>query len=296
MIEIKGEIMSTKFYVSCSDGRVIAATKYLAVEPLKKQFIIINSALGVRQSFYQALALYLSQNGYSVLTWDPRSIGESKTVSARKDAARLRDWGALDLEAILNHVVGESWTNWDNITLLGHSAGGHLTGLCRSINKISNIVFISAGTCGWHLYPVKQWPRMWFAWYLMFPLLIKGIGYIPGKFGIGHDLSKGVALDWRNWSINKDYLFSDTTLTNTYYHQFEGTIHSIGFSDDVGFSPKNTIYDLLSRFPKASKKIRIYNPKELSLNRVGHFGFFKRENKNVWEKVLLNILNKSQIK
>lgn len=283
--------MTTKFSVTCEDGRVISATKYCAIRSSKDQLIIINSALGVRQSFYQALAQFLSEHGQTVITWDPRSIGESQMMKAKDDPAKLRDWGAVDLEAILNHVVDENWTSWQKITLLGHSAGGHLVGLCRSLNKVKNVILISAGTCGWSLYPMKQWPRMWFAWYLMFPTLIKTLGYIPGKFGIGHDLSKGVALDWRNWSIKKDYLFSDETLTKTYYHQYEGAIHSIGFSDDIGFSPRKTIYDLMERFPKATKHIQIFTPKELCQNKIGHFGFFKKDNKKLWEKLILNTLN-----
>lgn len=284
--------MTTKFNVICADGRVIAATKYHAINSLSSQLIIINSALGVRQSFYQALAQFLSKNGYTVITWDPRGIGESKFMNIKTEPAKLRDFGGIDLEAMLNHIVDENWSSWQNITLLGHSAGGHLVGLCRSINKVKNIVLVSAGTCSWHLYPIKQWPRMWFAWYLMFPILVKFLGYVPGKLGIGHDLPKGVALDWRNWSTNRDYLFSDNTLINTYYHQYRGNIHSVGFSDDVGFSPTRTIHDLMKRFPKATKQIKIFKPKELGLKKIGHFGFFKSDNHLIWEKILLNILNK----
>jgi len=287
--------MTIKFNVTCDDGRVIFATKYPAAQPSRNQLIIINSALGVRQSFYQPLALYLAENGYTVISWDPRSIGESNTGNIKTDSARLRDWGAIDLEAILNHVVDENWSSWKNILLFGHSAGGHLVGLCRSINKIYNIILISSGTCGWRLYPIIQWPRLWLAWYLMFPILLKTLGYIPSQFGIGHDLSKGVASDWRNWSTSKDYLFSDSTLTNTYYDQYDGAIHAIGFSDDVGFSPPNTIYDLMNRFPNAVKKIKIFQPKELNRNKIGHFGFFKKDQKNCWEYVLLNILNSSGV-
>ena len=156
--------MTAKFTVTCSDGRLLAATQFNAATPSNNQFIIINSALGVRQSFYQSLATYLSGNGYTVITWDPRGIGKSSMENIKKDPAQLRDWGTIDLEAILNHVIDTNQISWDNITLLGHSAGGHLVGLCPSINKINQIILVSAGTCSWRLYAIKQWPKMWFAW------------------------------------------------------------------------------------------------------------------------------------
>lgn len=290
--------MTTKFTVTCADNRVISATKYQAAKPLnkpttkqtKKQLIIINSALGVRQPFYKPLAQFLAEQGYIVVTWDPRSIGDSKTMSANRDPAKLRDFAMIDLDAMLNHIIEAKWANWSDITLLGHSAGGHLIGLCPSISKLNKVIFISAGTCDWRLYPVSQWPKMWFAWYLLFPVFINLLGYVPSKLAIGHDLSKGVASDWRNWSLKKNYLFADKALTNTYYHQYKGHIHAIGFSDDIGFSPKKTMDDLLTRFPKATTNALIYHPKELNLKKIGHFGFFKRGNQSVWEKLLLAAL------
>jgi predicted alpha/beta hydrolase len=216
-------------------------------------------------------------------------------MNIKTDPAKLRDWGIMDLDGMLNHVVTKNWTKWQDITLIGHSAGGHLIGLCRSLTKIKNVILVSAGTGDWRLYSIKQWPRMWIAWYLMVPLLVKILGYIPGQFGVGHDLAKGVVLDWRNWCTSKHYLFSDKTLTETYYQQYEGVIHSIGFSDDVGFSPKNTLDDLMKRFTKATKTIRIYHPSELNKAKIGHFSFFKRDNQSAWKKVILNALDSDNL-
>ena len=283
--------MTTKFKVGCGDGRVLSATRYQAAGDSGNRLILINSALGVRQSFYQALALYLAARGYTVVTWDPRSIGESRKGNIKRDPARLRDWGMLDLEAVLQHLVDANWATWQTITLLGHSAGGHLVGLCPSLSKIQNIILVSSGTCSWHLYPIRQWPKMWFAWYLMIPTLAKALGYVPGKFGIGHDLPRGVAMDWRNWSISRHYLFSDDSLGETYYHRYAGAIRAIGFSDDVGYSPESTIQALMKRFPNAQKQVQIVRPRELSLDKVGHFGLFKPDNQPAWQRLLVHSLD-----
>ncbi|WDE01072.1 alpha/beta fold hydrolase [Thalassomonas actiniarum] len=288
--------MTIKFNVKCKDGRVLSATKYLPATASNNRFIIINSALGVKQDFYQALAQYLAEHGCTVITWDPRGIGGSQSENVKTDPAKLRDWGSLDLDALLHHVTANHWARWQDITLIGHSAGGHLVGLCRSLDKIRQIILISSGTCSWKLYPLSQWPKMWLSWYLLLPALVKIRGYIPGKTGIGHDLPKGVALDWRNWSTSKEYLFSDRTLEQTYYHEYQGNIHAVGFSDDIGFSPKKTIEDLMARFPRASKQLQIFHPSEFRQKRIGHFGFFKRDRHHLWQQIILDQLPKADAK
>jgi len=282
--------MTIKFNISCGDGRVLSASKYLPAAAAGNRFIIINSALGVKQDFYRPLAQYLAENGCTVITWDPRGIGGSKTDNVKTDPAQLRDWGSIDLDALLGHVTKMGWARWQDITLIGHSAGGHLIGLCPSLDKIQDIILISSGTCRWRLYPRRQWPRMWLSWYLLLPVIVKVLGYIPAKPGIGHDLPKGVALDWRNWSVSKDYLFSDQSLEHSYYRKYRGKIRAVGFSDDLGFSPKKTIEDLLDHFPNANKELKIFHPKELKQKKIGHFGFFRHNQHNIWQQLILNDL------
>ena len=279
--------MITNFTVRCSDGRLLAATKYQASELHNHKLLLINSALGVRQEFYRDLSLFLVASGYTVITWDPRGIGLSAQRDIKNDRAKLRDWGKIDLESVLQHITRNNWAEWEDITLLGHSAGGHLVGLCPSIERVNNIILMSAGTCSWHLYSRKYQPKMLFAWYVWFPILSKIIGYIPRKFGLGHDLPIGIVQDWRNWSINKEYLFADESLGELFYGRYQGKIQAIGFSDDFSFSPKSVIEDLLRHFVMSDTDLTIFTPEELGTNRVGHFSFFNKKNKELWKKVLL---------
>ncbi|WP_281558833.1 alpha/beta fold hydrolase [Thalassomonas sp. RHCl1] len=284
--------MTIKFNVKCKDGRVLSATQYLPATAANNRFIIINSALGIKQDFYRALAQYLTEHGCSVITWDPRGIGGSQSENIKTDPAQLRDWGSLDLDALLHHVTDNQWARWQDITLIGHSAGGHLTGLCQSLDKIKQIILISSGTCSWKLYPLSQWPKMLLTWYLLLPAVVKTLNYLPGKLGIGHDLPKGIALEWRNWSTNQEYLFSDKTLKQTYYHEYQGSIHAVGFTDDVSFSPRKTIEDLIARFPKAKKQLQIFHPSEFRQKHIGHFGFFKQDQQQLWQQIILEQLPK----
>lgn len=128
---------------------------------------------------------------------------------------------------------------------------------------------------------------MLFAWYILFPILTKLIGYVPRKLGVGHDLPKGIAQDWRDWSTNREYLFADESLGELFYSRYQGKIQAIGFSDDFSYSPKSVIEDLLRRFVMSDTDFKIFDPTQLETDKVGHFGFFKRNNKGLWTKILI---------
>ncbi len=282
--------MKINFTVKCADERELIATKYMPSIAPNRQLIVINSALGVKQGFYTHFATYLTNQGFTVITWDPRGIGLSSLTNVKLDDAKMRDWGQLDLTAVLDHVVNESWANWRDIWLIGHSAGGHLIGLCAHLSKINNVILIAAGTCSWHLYPKTQQPKMLVAWYVVFPFLYNTLGYIPNRLGIGHQLPKGIAIDWRNWSVSKDYLFSDSSLGPHFYSSYTGNLYAFGFSDDVSYSPKKTIHDLARRFANANTRLELFTPRQLQKNRIGHFGFFKQNNNDLWQQIVLEKL------
>ncbi|MDP2561387.1 hypothetical protein [Psychrobium sp. 1_MG-2023] len=48
----------------------------------------------------------------------------------------------------------------------------------------------------------------------------------------------------------------------------------------------------MKRFPKAQQHIQILQSKEINLNKIGHFGLFKPENKAVWRALIVSRLDK----
>lgn len=276
-------------WISCSDGTRLACTlttppqgHSAAISDSSAQLVILNSATGVQRSYYRAFAEHLTARGCQVLTWDGRGIGESCTGHARHSDARMRDWGALDVEAVLNHAAALVSDDWQRITVIGHSSGGHLSGLAPSMRHVQHLILVASGTCDWRQYPKKQWPRLFAAWYGLAPVVLHTLGYWPGSLGVGHDLPRGVAWDWRNWSVQPGYLFADESLNLNAYQQFSGRLLALHFSDDQDFAPPKTVRDLVERFPNADVLIHEYNPRLQAHSHVGHFGFFQKKNADLW--------------
>jgi predicted alpha/beta hydrolase len=271
--------------IHCKDGRELSASLFRHQTPTRRGVLVVNSATGVPQSFYRYFASHFAQLGFDVLTWDARGIGASRQGPAKHDKARMRDWGQLDLEAVLHAAVTELQVPWEHITVLGHSSGGNLSGLAPALQQVPRLILLASGTCSWRLYPRKHWAYFLSAWYLVTPLLLRGLGYLPARFGVGHDLPPGVAWDWRNWSTAKDYLFDDPQLDTQGYRDYPGKIVALSFSDDQAFAPPATVHDLLAHFPAARREHREVRPEAHGLPSIGHFSFFHRRNQALWRLV-----------
>ncbi len=247
--------------------------------------IIINSGTGIKRSFYEQLANYFATRGWLVITWDARSIGRSQKGPAVNDLVRMRDWGQSDLEYVLQWVSTAIEPNWSRLTVVGHSSGGHLALLASSIQRVPRLVLVASGTCYWRRYPLHQQPRMLLAWWVVVPLVLRIKGYWPGWIGVGHDLPNGVAQDWRNWSLMRDYLFDDESVDSSGYARYSGQVLALALTDDLGFAPPAAVNHLLSKLRSALISQRMIEPTAVGLKRIGHFGFFRKESNHLWQSV-----------
>ena len=276
-------------FIECSDGKRLACTltlpSALSASAIPR-YVVINSATAVRRGFYGPFASYLAEAGFHALTWDARGIGDSRNCHARDDTATMRDWGVVDMNAVLQHACALAGGDWSRIAVIGHSSGGHLCGLAASLANIKQLVLVASGTCDWRLYPKRQIPRLLAAWYGLAPIALTALGYVPGRLGLGgQDLPPGVGWDWRNWSAASGYLFSDPSVDLSGYRAFKGALLALHFSDDIGFAPPATVTDLLRHFPNASIERIEFSPRAQSHRPVGHFGFFNPKNADLWPMV-----------
>lgn len=61
---------------------------------------------------------------------------------------------------------------------------------------------------------------------------------------------------------------------------------SVSFTDDETMSAAATS-DLESRYDSGSLTRRRYRPADVGIDRIGHFGAFRRSSETIWERALL---------
>ena len=88
-----------KIRIPCADDLELAGTFYPAEEV--KAAVMVAPATGIKRGFYHNFASHLAENGYPVITFENRGIGESKNGSINKVNASLVNWGRLDMTAAL---------------------------------------------------------------------------------------------------------------------------------------------------------------------------------------------------
>ncbi len=258
--------------LTASDGFTLWATLF---EPTSSngRVVLLNSAMAVKRGFYAKYAAYLAVKGFTILTYDYRGIGDSRPVSLRGFEAHLWEWGAKDMAAAVGWIRAQY--PGQKLLVVGHSVGGQIIGLTPENQHIEAFFGVAVQSAYWRLWSgIWRW-RMFALWYVLFPALTPLLGYFPGKLGVGEDLPAGVALDWSGGGRKRKYLLDLYGKTeHNYFAAFKAPFIDYSFSDD-DYAPYQSVEDLLTFYPNASKTHKHVQPSEGGLPAIGHFGFFR---------------------
>lgn len=249
----------------------IVATIY-PNEGVVQNVVIICSATGVKQSYYESFATWLSAHGYTAITFDYQGIGDSLKKPIKQVNATAKDYGDRDIPSVILYVMQE--LNPQHIFLMGHSIGGQLIGLSVLPPVVKGILLVAAQSGYWKFWDKKAQLRMWLTWHVMMPGLTKLFGYFPGKNFNMENLPKGVALEWAKWCRSPNYLFDHLTQASKSFANIKLPIVSYSFSDD-DYAPKSAVDWLSSQYKNSAVVRKHIRPQELQLERIGHFGIFK---------------------
>lgn len=270
------------FWISCKDGYQLAAQYYPASDATKPFPILICPATGITKGFYHSFAEWLNQQGYKVLSFDFRGIGQSLHGALKNSNASINDWGLLDIPTAIETLLNRAQAK--QVIILGHSAGGQLLGINPNHQKVAKVVAI-AGSTG-HVKGLKGKTKLLapLMFNVIFPISSAIKGYGATQFiGMGENLPKNVAKQWAEFCSQPGYVMNaiGKSIFADYHQEIVCPITSIWASDDEIATQAN-VKDLLRLYPNAQTNLIELKPQQYGYKQIGHMLMFKKSHQKLW--------------
>ncbi|MEQ8629120.1 alpha/beta fold hydrolase [Ekhidna sp.] len=274
--------MQNDFMIECGDGKLIAATHFGREG---KPTVIISAATGAQRSYYGRFAQSLVEQGFQVVTFDYRGIGDS-TTKMNDPSASMTNWGELDLTAVINWVAKNG--NNPQIFLVGHSVGGQIFPLARNKSLVRAAYFIASQTASRYYWTGPQKLSVMLLWNLILPTTTTLTGKLPNwAYGGKYDLPKGVAIEWATWGRHKNGVLQDDNNRLRAFKEVNIPLRFISIADDKLLAPKDAVEQLYHQYGSLNKEHHHWYPSDFGKRKIGHFGFFRKENSEMWDDVHL---------
>lgn len=281
--------------VRCNDGRLLTARWAEPVGRAPRAIAVMSPATAVPARFYRAFCEWLAARGYAVLSFDLRGIGESKAALLPGEDVRLRDWARVDMGGALHAaerrrlIESEQQGRRLPLVWIGHSLGGNAVGLVPGFESIDAILGVAAQVAHWRFW--EGWAKVQaITFFHLLPLIVRLFGHGPGRL-LGpraENLPAGAALEWAAWGRTRGFLFGDDSLRHQrHYHRYEGQVHLWNITDDHLFGPAGAVDALAAQFTAARVQRHTLAPQDLGVQRIEHFGAFRREfGPQLWSRLL----------
>ena len=264
--------------ILATDGFELAATVY-GVGP---DVVMLSAATATPRQFYKSFAMFLAGEGYTVVTYDYRGIGESRPESLRGFDCSASDWGLLDMQGVLDWITAEYAPTI--LFAVGHSVGGQVTGMLTGSDRITAMATVSAQSGYWGLQGDGEVTKMRIASHLVLPVVTPLFGYFPwSKISSAQDLPKGAALQWARWCRDPKYILGDSTLPLDRYRNFTAPILAYSIDDD-GWGTAKSVESMMSAYPNVEYQHLV--PKDEGIDSLGHFGYFRPKSEPIWQQTL----------
>lgn len=273
--------MKESISVPARDGVRVSATWYIS-DNANEKVVLINSATGVKQGYYNEFATYLTRQGFNVYTFDYRGIGESLANKKELLQCDMKDW-SKDVDAMIAHISRVH--QHARLVIVGHSVGGQLIGMSRLSAYADALILVGAQTPFWKnfgggLTKVK----LLFFWYFLIPVFTRLFGYFPAsKLGLFEDLPPNVALQWARWAKTSKYVFKENPELKASFDLLDQRTLFVSVSDD-DLAPHKAVLDLKQHFTRIQAEHWHIHPEDILQTKIGHFGFFRKRMENVlWQ-------------
>ena len=274
-----------EFFLKTSDHFSLSVTLF---EPKisNQKILLLNSATGVRQTVYYSFAKFFQDQGFTVITYDYRGIGASNSKNLKNSSASMRIWGTIDYNCITQFTL-EKYPHHRKF-LLGHSVGALILGMNEDAKHFEKYIFVATQDEYIGNLNSKVAATAVLGFGIALPVLTKIFGYFPAKiFGLGADLPKNVAYDWRTLILNKK---STSKLYEKINIDFSKNLTQETFiisAEDDHWITKKGMENLMGNvYPNLQKTFREIKISESEKGEIGHINFFWSFNKNLWNIVL----------
>jgi predicted alpha/beta hydrolase len=266
-------------------GHKIAITYFTPKKP--KGIIVIASATGVKQKYYQNFAMYLQANNYIVYTFDYNGIGLSNSQNIKEIKTNASNWGNNDLEAVLNYALTKSLDL--KLNIIGHSIGGQLIGFASAAKKADTIILVASQSGHYNLWQGFERFKLYLFFVFIIPVFTKFFGYLPSKIFGMENLPKEMSLEWANWCRKTDYFSEVIPKDKLQHHKIKANLISYSTEND-NYASVKAVNWLAKKYKNCKVKRIDLKPEELNMDKIGHFDFFKKRFESpIWEMFLENI-------
>ncbi|KQV74031.1 hypothetical protein ASC61_02855 [Aeromicrobium sp. Root344] len=245
--------------------------------------VLIVPAMATTAAYYATFASWLRDRGFAVMTFDYRGYGESLDGPMREVTNDLVRW-ALDARDALDHAHVRAQGR--PVTWLGHSLGGQVLPFADHA-KADRAISVAAGTGYWRHNTPSARRKAPLLWKVIAPAAIAVAGYFPGKrLGILGDLPPNVMRQWARWCMHPDYLLAELPAMRDEFAAVQIPMASVSFTDDELMSA-TSISMLDALYTAVDTTHMRYTPQQLGVDRMGHFGFFRHNQVDLWDELVL---------
>jgi predicted alpha/beta hydrolase len=266
--------MKETISVITRDGVRISATWFIA-DHSQEKIVLINSATGVKQSYYSDFACFLAKQGFNVYTYDYRGIGASRHSDIAYAYGDMKDW-STDVDAMISHVTGVH--PQAKLIIIGHSVGGQLIGMSKLAGYADAFLMVGAQTPYWKNFDgIGQRIKLIFFWYFLIPVLTKIFGYFPSsKLKLFEDLPFHVARQWARWARSPRFAFDEHPSLRTSFECLDQRSLFISVADD-NLAPQKAVLELKQHYKNLRAEHWHIHPEDILQEKIGHFGFFRKQ-------------------
>ena len=252
--------------------------------------VIVGPATAIAQTYYIKFCTYLAEQGFDVLSFDFRGVGQSlnRSIKDYKDVG-FSDWAEHDYPSVIDYMLAQ-FPN-QPLYLVGHSVGGWMPGITRASHRIDGILGVAALSAYWPLMsrPHRYWH--WLAWRMVVPVTTAIFGYWPGWAGLTHDLPSKLGREFAQWAQSPNFVFGAKQFdAKANAEKFTGHLHLLQIADDP-WGTKQAVSALQPHYPNAKSNVmETIHPNDFNTKHIGHINFFRSvHSESLWPHALARL-------